>query len=441
MEVSVEAPGGLKRRMTVQIPPERVDKAVEEKLRKVGRNARISGFRPGKAPMKILYQRYGAQARHEVLEDLLQATYPEALDQVALHPVGQPHIEIDHDATDAGMEYTASFDVFPEVELTGLDQITVAEPEVAITDGDIDRTVQQLREQHKTFEEVERPAATGDQVTIDFEGTLDGKPFSGGSGEDVAVEIGSGRFMEAMEDGLKDHGVGDDFSVDIDFPDDYPSEELRGNKAQFQVTVKKVEAPVLPELDDEFLARLGIEEGGIDALREKVRGSLEKERDRAVRNRVKQQIMDGLLAANPIEVPDALVSREIEGLRQESMRRLPAEQRKPELARELMPDSLFEEAARRRASLGLLISEVIKLREIEVEQDRIDAMLAEMAADYEDPAEIVRLYRSNPQVMQGIEAMAMEEQVVDALLRDATVERKPQDFSSLMNPDADEQEA
>lgn len=441
MEVSVEAPDGLKRRMTVQIPSEHVEKAVEEKLRNVGRHAKISGFRPGKAPMKVLYQRYGDRVRHEVLEDLLQATYPEALDQVALQPAGQPHIEIGQHDAGAGVEYTASFEVYPEVVLKGLDDLRITEPEVAVEDADVERTVQQMREQNKTFETAERAAEDGDQVTIDFEGTVDGEPFSGNAGEDVAVEIGSGRFMEQMEAGLKGHVAGESFTVEIDFPDDYPAEELRGKQAQFQVSVKQVEASVLPELDDELLKKVGVEEGGVEALREKVRGSLERERDKAVKSRVKQQIMDALLEANPIEVPGTLVDQEIERLRQESMQRLPVDQRKPELAREMMPDTLFEHTARRRVALGLLIAELIKSRGIELEQARVDGMVEELAGEYERSDDVARYYRSNAQIMKGIEAMVMEEQVVDSLLQDAAIERETRSFSSLMDPDAGEQVA
>lgn len=434
MEVSVENPGGLERRMRVQVPSRRVEDAVAEKIKRVGRHAKVPGFRPGKVPMKVLYQRYGQQARQEVLSELLPSTCSEALEQVELNPAGQPQIELQQQDPGKDLEYVATFEVYPQIELKGLDGQVVEEPETSVEDADVDNTIERIRKQHQTFEEAERAAEEGDRVTINFKGLIDGEPFEGNSGEEVPVEIGSGRFLDEMEDGLKGHKDGETFTVEVNFPDDYPSQPLKGQRAEFEVTIKKVEAPQLPALDDEFVKKLGIEEGGEEALRQKVRESLESEREKAVRNRVKQQVLDALHDANHIEVPKALVEQEIERLRGEAAQRLPEGQRNPERLRELMPDNLFEETARRRVTLGLLIAEVIKAREIELDATRVDSMLKDLASGYDEPEQVIQYYRSNPQLMQGVEAMAMEEQVVETLLQD--VERKPvhMSFDELMKP-------
>lgn len=434
MEVSVENPGGLERRMRVHVPSQRVEDAVAEKIKRVGRHAKVPGFRPGKVPIKVLYQRYGQQARQEVLSELLPSTCSEALGQAELSPAGQPQIELQQQGPGEDLEYIATFEVYPQIELKSLEGQAVEEPETSVEDADVDNTIERIRKQHQTFEGTERAAEEGDRVTIDFEGRIDGEPFEGNSGEDVPVEIGSGRFLNEMENGLKAHTTGESFTVEVNFPDDYPSQPLQGQRAEFQVTVKKVEAPQLPAIDEEFLKKLGVEEGGEEALRQKVRESLESERDKAARNRVKQQVLDALHDTNPVEVPKALVEQEIERLRGEASQRLPEGQRDPERLRELMPDNLFEETAKRRVKLGLLIAEVIKAREIELDAARVDSMLNELASGYGEPEQVIQYYRSNPQLMQGVEAMAMEEQVVDTLLQDVERKSVQMSFDELMKP-------
>lgn len=434
MEISVETPGGLERRLKVQIPAERVDGAVEERVKRAGKHAKVPGFRPGKAPLKVLYQRYGDSARQEALGDIIQSSYGEALEKSELKPAGQPNIEIT-DAPKPGqpLEYTAVFDVYPEIELKGLDKIKIEKPEAEITDTEVEKTLESFREQHKKFMEVERAAENGDEVNINFEGKLNGEAFEGGKGEDFDVVLGQGRLLETMENGIMGHKTGETFEIDVDFPEDYPSEELKGKTAQFTVTLNKVAAPELPELDDEFAKLAGVNEGGIEALREKVRESLNKERDRAAKNRIKQQVMDELLKANKIDVPRGLVTQETENMRRESAQRMPEQMRQDaEKLRELMPDELFTEGAERRVALGLLIAEVIRERNIELDNDRVDAVIDDLSQGYEKPEEVATYYRSNPQMMQGIQAMAMEEQVVESLVETAKVKTVKVSYEELM---------
>ena len=433
MQVSVENAGGLTRRMTVQVPPERVEKAVEEKVRRAGRHAKIPGFRPGKAPYKVLYQRYADSARAEVASELVQATYPEAIEQEGLKPAGRPQLELDDQSSETGLAYTASFDVYPEIELLGLDMLKVEKPVAEVTDADIDKTIERLREQNKEFVEVERESADGDQAVIDFVGRLDGEPFEGGSGEDVEVTLGEGRFLPDLERALVGRKPGETFQVDVSFPEDYGAEHLAGKTADFEVTVKSVSEPRLPELDTAFFQKMGVEEGGEAALREKVAESLRREVDNAVDQKVKTQVMDGVLEANPIDVPEGLVAQEIERMRGEALSRLPQQMRQdPEQAKQLLPDEALREGAERRVALGLLIAEVISDQGIELDRDRVEAKLDELAAGYEQTEAVKSYYRNNPQMMQGVEAMVMEDQVIERLLEGAKVKEKKTDVDELL---------
>lgn len=433
MQVSVENAGGLTRRMTVQVPPERVEKAVEEKVRRAGRHAKIPGFRPGKAPYKVLYQRYADSARAEVASELVQATYPEAIEQEGLKPAGRPQLELGDQSPESGLAYTASFDVYPEIELQGLDKLKVEKPVTEVTDADIDKTIERLREQNKEFAEVERESADGDQAVIDFVGRLDGEPFEGGSGEDVEVTLGEGRFLPDLERALVGRKPGETFQVDVSFPEDYGAEQLAGKTADFEVTVKSVSEPRLPELDAAFFQKMGVEEGGETALREKVAESLRREVANAVDQKVKTQVMDGVLEANPIDVPEGLVAQEIERMRGEALSRLPQQMRQdPEQAKQLLPDEALREGAERRVALGLLIAEVISDQGIELDRDRVEAKLDELAAGYEQTEAVKSYYRNNPQMMQGVEAMVMEDQVIERLLEGAKVKEKKTDVDDLL---------
>lgn len=441
MQVSVEAPGGLKRRMKVEVPAERVERAVEQRLQNWSRKAKLPGFRPGKVPLKVLQQQFGDQARQEAMSDIVQATYVEALQQTSLSPAGNPQIEFGAQLAGQSLNYTASFEVYPEVRLKSLESVAIEKPVVEVADADIDRMVENLREQRKTFEPVERAAAAGDQVTIDFTGSVDGVAFAGNSGKDVAVLIGAGRFLKQMEDGLIGRTAGEDCEIAVDFPADYPAEMLKGKQAIFQVKLGRVAEPRLPELDEAFYVAAGAKGGSFVALREKIRSSLERERDRAINNRLKQQVLDALLAANPIDLPQALVAQETGRMRQEALHRLPQQMQKdvhdhPEKAANLFPDDLFQTQAQKRVALGLLLAEVIRSRKLELDPARVDQRIHEMAGDYERADEVIKYYRANREMMQGIEAMVMEEQVVESLLSEAKLTEKPLDLDSLMKPGA-----
>jgi trigger factor len=439
MQVSVETPGGLQRRMKVEVPADRLEQAVQQRLQQWSRKAKLPGFRPGKVPLKVLEQQFGEQARQEAMSDIVQATYVEALQQTSLSPAGNPKIEFDSLLAGQPLSYTATFEVYPEIQLKGLDGLKVEKPVAEVGEADIARMVENLREQRKAYVPVERAAAAGDQVNIDFSGTVNGEPFAGNSGQDVPVVIGSGRFLKPMEDGLIGRKAGEDCEISVDFPADYPAETLKGRQALFKVKVRQVAEPRLPELNDEFFQAVGVKEGGLPALQAKIRESLARERDRAVRNRVKQQVLEGLLAANSIELPQALVAQELGRMRHEALHRLPPQIQKdikehPEKAANLFPDDLVQESARKRVALGLLIAEVIRARRIQLDPARVEQRLQDMAGDYERADEVLQYYRANREIMQGIEAMVMEEQVVESLLAGAKVTEKTMGLDALMSP-------
>lgn len=435
MDVSVENPGGLVRRLKIQIPAERVTDAVDAKVKRVGQNARIPGFRPGKAPMKVLHQRYGAQARQEVVGELIQGVYPEAVEKSELTPAGQPQIELDSYAQEGPLSFTATLDVYPEIELTGLDSIQVERPVAEVTDADIDKAIERVRNQNKTWEAVERESADGDQVVVDFIGRIDGEAFEGGTGNDIEVELGAQQFLPDMERALVGRKADEQFDVNVDFPEDYGAQNLAGKTAVFDVTVKTVNEPKPAELDGAFMQQLGAEDGSMDSLKAKIRESLEQELKHAVEGSVKTQTMDGLHEANPIEVPQSMVSQEIERMRKEAMQRMPEHmQGDEEQAKKLLPDEALRENAEKRVALGLLIAEVIADKELELDQSRVDTKMEEVAAGYGEQAEMVKnYYQQNPQLMQGLQAMVMEEQVVERLLADATITEKETELDELLN--------
>ncbi|WP_348675831.1 trigger factor [uncultured Abyssibacter sp.] len=443
MDVSVEHSEGLRRRLSVEIPADQLEQAVTSRIRKLGQRAKVPGFRPGKVPMKVLQQRYGDAARAEAVEELLRATYPQAIEKSELKPAGFPTFDIQAEVVGEPLKYTASFEVFPEITLSGLDSIQVERPTVEIGDDDVERTLDTIRQQHKVWKPVERASETGDKVKLDFLGKLDGEPFEGGKAEDQEVELGSGRFIPSMEEALVGLTAGTETTIDVVFPDDYQAENLKGKQAQFDVKIHSVEAGEDPALDDpELLKQLGVEESAGEAgLREKIREQLGRERDKAAATRVKEQVMDGLLAANSIDVPEAMVDEEIQRMRQEAVQRFGnMPNNDPDALARMLPDDLFRENATKRVSLSLLISEVIKEKDVKVEDEHVDAVIARYASELADSEQAMQYYRSQPQIMQQFQALAMEERVVDTLLQDAKVTDKPVSFDELMNPNAENAE-
>jgi len=427
LQVSVESSDGLERRLRVQVPAARIEDEVSLRLRKVGRNARIKGFRPGKAPPKVIRQRYGEQVRQEVLQDVLQSSYAEAVNREQLRPVGAPQIQPERIEEGQDLAYVATIEVYPEVSLAPLDQLTVRRPVAAVTDADVDAMLDKLREQRASFEPVERKAADGDQVRVDFEGRIDGEPLEGGQGEDVPIRLGAGQMLPDFEKNLRGLSAGDEKTFKLKFPKDYHAADLAGRKAEFTVRVREVGEQRLPELDADFVKGFGIDSGELDELRADIRRNMEREVQSRQSAELKRQVMDGLLAANPVPVPESLVRQEAASLQQDAMRQLGIQD--PAQAPAL---ESFRDAAEKRVRLGILVGTVVAEEQLEVDRDRVRAKVEEICAPYDQPEEIARMYFQNPQLLAQVENAVLEEQVVERLLDKATITDEQCSFDELM---------
>lgn len=431
MQVSIETLEGLERRMTVQIPSAQVDEAVEKKLKDLSKTVRIDGFRPGKVPLKVVQQKFGGHVRQEVIGDVIESSYQEALIQEKVRPAGMPSIDSVSSEEKQDMSFTATFEVYPEIEQLDFESIEVEKPMVEITDKDFDEMLQKLREQRKTWKECKAAAKKGYQVMVDFEGRIDGEIFEGGAGKDMAVEIGAGQMLPEFEAGLEGIKAGDEKVVEVNFPEDYHGKDVAGKAAQFTLRATQVSKPELPEIDEEFARGFGIEDGDLDKMRADIRANMEKEKSDRLKLELKNRVLAGLLEHNAIIAPSAMVAEEIKSLRAQAAGRMG--QDPAALDESSLPDELFREEATRRVQMGLLIAEVISKEKIELDQSLVDSTIEEMAIAYEQPEQVRDYYRQNRQARSGIENMVLEEQVVAHILEKASVSEKEGSFEDLMN--------
>jgi trigger factor len=431
MQVSVESIGKLERRMQVQVPAERVAAEIAARLQTISRTARLNGFRPGKAPLKVIRQQFGSQVHREVIGELLQSSYAEAVTQNQLAPAGNPRIEPQSMDEGQDLKYVATFEVFPQLELKPLESLEVDRVVAEVTEPDIDAMIERLRKQQMKYVAVTRPAAAGDKVTIDFEGTIDGTPFAGGKGENVAIVLGEGRMLPDLEQGLIGAHLAEKRDITVNFPADYRATELAGKSARFATEIKSVEEPVLPEVDEEFCKSFGVTEGGLEKLREDVAANMRRELEQALRNRNKATVMEKLYAANPTEVPNVLIESQIRDMQVEAMRRAGAKD-----ASQAPPREPFVEPARRRVTLGLLLNDVIRREALVVDRARVNERLDEMVAAYGDAAAMKRAYLQNAEAMRQVESLTLEDQAVDWILAHAKVHEVKSTFKELMNFEA-----
>ena len=421
MDVSVENAGGLERRMTVQVPAERVEQEVQSRLDSMSKTVRLDGFRPGKVPLKVIEKKYGKQVRLEVVDELVNSTMQEALSQESIRPVGQPSVEPKAIQQGEPLEYVATFEVFPE--LSGmLDYgFKVTKPIVEITNDDVGNMLENLRQQRATWNVVERAAQSGDQVNIDFEGTIGGAPFAGNKAEQMPLVLGANTMIPGFEDQLAGVSAGDEKTLNITFPDDYAAAEVAGKDAEFQVKVNSVSEAVLPELDDDFARAFGIDENGMDGLREEITNNMQRELSGLITSKLKEQVFSGLLEANPVEVPRTLIESEIQQLQsQESNQGVDA--------------SSLQATAERRVKLGVLISEIVKLNNIQVDPDRVRKLVDTIAESYEKPEEVVQWYYGNQEMLAGVQSSVMEELAVEWVISSSGAEviEKETGFSDLV---------
>lgn len=424
MQVSVEATGTLGRRMTVQIPAEQIDLEVDNRLKSLSRTAKVSGFRPGKVPLKIVQQRYGRQVHLEVAGDAMSRSLQQALSQQNLRPAGEPKLEPRTVETGKALEFVAVFDVYPEFEPASLEGALIEKPVTSISDSDVDAMLEKLRQQRAGWEPVQRAAQKGDQVTVDFTGSVEGAEFAGGSGTGMKVEIGSKRLIEGFEEKLIDAKAGDNITLDLRFPDDYHSAEVAGKPVQFKVKLTEVSGLKLPEMTDEFAQSLGVDSAA--ALRDEVTKNMSRELDQMVQAVTKERAFSYLLEKNRIEIPKALLDDEIDRLANEAYEQLGGNQQDIKL-----PRDLFEERATRRVSLGLIIGEVIKRNNIQVDPERVRTTVETLASSYENPEEVVKWYYENRDALNSAQSLVLEEQVMEWILNQAQVVEKTCSFDEL----------
>lgn len=425
MTATVETLEGLNRRLTLNLNTEEVEAEVRKRLAQVARNVRLDGFRPGKAPMKMVAARYGGEIRGEVMGDALQKQFGEAVQANQIAVAGYPRF-----APGENGAFVATFEVFPEIKLGDVGQIKVSRPLVDVNDADVDRTLDVLRKQRVQYHAVEREAKDGDRIHVDYLGRIDGQPFPGGEAKDFPVILGEGRTLKDFEGSLTGMKAGDNKTFDVAFPADYFAKELAGKTATFEATVKSVHEPVLPEVDDAMAQSLGIHEGGVAKLREEIRGNLAREAKRRVLTKVKEQVMNGLLETTPFDVPGSLVAMERQALREKAVNDLKARGLKEQDIK--LGDEIFEAQAKRRVALGLLMDALIREHKITASEEQVRAMVDEFAQSYEDPAEVVGWYYQDRSRLNEARGLVLEENVVNWVLERAQVTDEPTTLEKLM---------
>jgi trigger factor len=421
MHVSVENTGGLERRMTVQVPADRIDQEVGSRLESMSRTVRLDGFRPGKVPVRVIEQKYGSQVRQEVIEQVINSTLQEALTQENLSPAGSPSIEPQVVQPGETLEYVATFEVFPEFEQALDYGFSVTRPIVDVSEDDVDAMLEKLRKQRATWNEVDRSAAMNDQVVIDFEGNIDGEAFTGNKGQNMPLELGSGSMIPGFEEQLEGVSAGDEKTISVTFPAGYPAAEVAGKDAEFAIKVHNVAEMALPELDDEFARAFGVGDGGIEGLRQEVTSNMQRELKQLVTANIKDQVFSRLLEKNPVEVPRSLIDSEISALQGQAQN-------------QGMDASALEASAARRVKLGVLLSEIVKQNQIQVDPDRVRQNIETIAASYENPDEVVQYYYGNQEMLTGVQTAVIEEQAVEWIMENSgvAVEDTPSSFDELV---------
>ncbi len=409
MEVSVENTGGLERRMTVQVPADRVDQEVGTRLQSMTTTVRLDGFRPGKVPLKVIEKKYGKQVRLEVIDQVVNSTLQEALTQENIRPAGIPNVEPKDSEPGEALEYVATFEIFPEISGNVDYGFSVTRPVANITDDDVTAMLENLRSQRATWNEIKRPASMQDQVTIDYEGTVDGSTFTGNKAEKMPVVLGSDSMIPGFEDQLVGVSAGDEKTLDITFPDDYPSTEVAGKAAKFSVKIHTVSEMVLPEIDAEFAKAFGVPEGGMDALTEEIKNNMERELKGLIKSKLKSQVFDGLLLNNPLDLPTSLIETEIKELQQQE-------------GNQGLDASALQGSAENRLKLGVIVSEIAKQNQVQLDPDRVRELVETIASSYEKPEEVVQWYYGSQEMLSGVQSAVIEEQVVEWIVDHSGVE-------------------
>lgn len=432
MAAQVENLGTLERRLSMSVAVEQIDRQVDERLKQLARSVKMPGFRPGKVPMKLVAQQYGPQVRSEVLGDAVQRAFSEAVKEANLRVAGYPRIEKKDSPGDAkSLEFSAVFEVYPEIRIGDLTGATLERPQVSVDDEAISKTIGILRKQRTAWSAVSRPAQEGDRVTVDFEGRIGGEPFEGGNGAGVVIVVGEGKMLPAFETSVCGASAGETRTFELRFPDDYPRKELAGKSASFSISVKQAEEPRVPELDAEFARRLGVADGDLDKMRVEVKANVEREVKKRVDARVKHQAMQALLDATPLELPKSLIHMETQRLIE--MAAADLQGRGLKLENVPLDPQAFEANAKRRVALGLIFAELARAENLQPKPAEVRALIEAESQSYESPAEVVKWFYMQPQRLSEMESLALEAKIVNWVLSKAKVTDKAVNFDELMS--------
>jgi trigger factor len=427
MQVSVETTSNIERHMTIGVPAQEIDQAVQNRLQETARTVRLNGFRPGKVPMSVVKRRFGDSVRQEIVGEIMRDNYVKALQEQDLNPAGWPRFEPKTMEEGKDLEFVAIFEVLPEIELGDLSAVTIEKPQADVTDADIDTMIDNLRTQQATMKSVKRKSKNKDIVVIDFNGTIDGEEFEGGAAEKHRLTLGSGQMIPGFEKAIVGGKAGEELEIDVTFPEDYHNEELKGKPVKFQVTIHEVEEPQLPELDAEFFKKFGIEAEDEAAFRVEVKKNMERELKQAISNKVKNDVVDALLNSTELDVPTSLIDQEIDRLRQDAVKRFGGQ-----MDFQQLPKEIFEEQARRRVKTGLLFQEVVKKNELTADAEKVEEKIQEIASTYEQPEEVIAHFNSSPEQKSQIESTVLEDAVVEYVLGQAQITEKAMKYEEAI---------
>lgn len=434
MQVTIETTSSLERRLTVGVPAEQVDGEVDSRLQKAAKNVKLPGFRPGKVPMKVMRQRFGADVRQEVLSEVVSRSFREAVIQEKLRPAGEPSIEPRNLEQGKDIQYVATFEIYPEVELVDMKDFPIERPVADVKSEDIDRIIESFRKEQGRWEEAERTAMLEDKANIDYVGTKDGEPFEGGSAQGHDLELGSGNMIPGFEEGIVGMQPGEQKTLQLSFPDDYHNEELQGAAVEFRITLNSVTQLIPAEIDEELFAKYGVEEGGEEQFRKEVAENMARELKNAVQTKVKQQVMDAVLDAHQsLELPKALVDQEISAMRNQMFQQFGGAGNQELDLESLLPDTMFSENAERRVKLGLVLAEFVTRHELKADGEKVREAIEEMASTYETPQEVVDYYYSNSQQLSAVESKVLEDQVVEKLLESANIVERDSTYQEAVS--------
>ncbi len=429
MQVSVETKEGLEREMTVEFPMSDMNAEVNTRLQSLTKTARINGFRPGKIPMSVIKKRYSAAIKHEVLNEELQKSYFEAIKQEALKPAGQPNIDLIENDDKDNVSYKAVFEVYPEITITSLDGQAFEKANVVIADDDIDLTIKNIRKQDQTFNTVDRAVQDEDQVIVDFVATIEGEAFKGNEGKQVPVILGERKMIEGFEEGVKGAKAGDKVTLNLKFPDDYHYADVAGKDVHFAINILEVQEVILPELNDAFYLKFGVADGGNDAFRAEVKNNMQIELDKAIAAKIKNQVMDAIIEVNDILAPKALVEEEATYM----AKQMQEQYKMQDQSDASLQTAMFEEQATKRVSLGLLLAEIIRVKEITASEEAVMNKVKEFAVTYENPQEVINYYMSDKNKLAEMESFVLEERVVDWACEQGNMANKDYSFTEFMN--------